>query len=356
MPVCVGVVKTDQPQASADAVPPATSVPMACGVPISEATADAAAHWLTVLMSGEASAQEHAQWQDWRAAHPEHELAWQHVQAVTGRWKALAPQAAYQALSPYAERSQPPSQRRRALRVLVGAGVACLTGALVQRTPLWREHMAHYRTGTGQQRTVVLDDGTRLVLNTATAVRLAFDGQQRRVHLVAGEVLVETGHPAAGQQPDARPFWVETPQCHLRALGTRFSVRLLDGITRVAVLQSAVQALPAGAATQGLVLQAGWGADVHHSTVGDVAVNALQEPAWVRGQLVADDMRLADFAHELARYRSGWLQCDASVADLRISGVFPLADTDRILDTLPMVLPVQVRMRTRFWATLEAVQ
>ncbi len=348
---------TATPQAQAEGAHPATVVPMACGAPISEATADAAAHWLTVLMAGEPSANERAQWQQWRAAHPEHERAWQHVEAVTGRWKAMAPRAAYQALSPYAAaaaRPEPP--RRRALRLLAGAGVACLAGALVQRTPLWREHMADYRTGTGQQRTVVLDDGTRLTLNTATAVRVAFDGQQRRVHLIAGEVLIETGHAAPGQLSDARAFWVETPQAHLRALGTRFAVRLLNGVTRVAVLQSAVEVQPAGAATHGRVLQAGWQADVGHTTVGDVVAYAGEAPAWVRGQLVADDMRLADFAQELARYRTGLLWCDAAVADLRISGVFPLADTDHILDTLPMVLPVQVRMRTRFWATLEAVQ
>jgi transmembrane sensor len=41
------------------------------------------------------------------------------------------------------------------------------------------------------------------------------------------------------------------------------------------------------------------------------------------------------------------------VASLRFSGVFPLGDTDRILAMLPSVLPVQVRLRTRYWTTVE---
>lgn len=331
---------------------------MACGMPISEATADAAAHWLTVLMSGEATAQEREQWLQWRAAHPEHEQAWQHVETVTGRWKALAPPAAYQALSPYAPASaEPVPGRRRALHLLAGAGVTCTLGFLASRTPLWREYMADYRTGIGQQRQVALDDGTRITLNTATAVQVHLDHQSRKVRLIAGEVLIETGHPATGQPPDGRPFWVETPQGRVRALGTRFAVRLLDGHTRVAVLQSAVEVLPAAAASQSRVLKAGWQTDFTLKAINEAtAARADQTEAWARGLIVADDMRLADFAQELERYRRGLVSCDAAVADLRISGVFPLADTERILDTLPLVLPVQVRMRTRFWATLEAAE
>jgi transmembrane sensor len=74
--------------------------------------------------------------------------------------------------------------------------------------------------------------------------------------------------------------------------------------------------------------------------------------AWVRGQLVADEQRLGDFLAELDRYRRGVLRIDPQIASLRLSGVFPLADTDRILATLPSVLPVRVQWSTRFWVTV----
>ncbi|MBR8657942.1 iron dicitrate transport regulator FecR, partial [Achromobacter sp. Marseille-Q0513] len=74
--------------------------------------------------------------------------------------------------------------------------------------------------------------------------------------------------------------------------------------------------------------------------------------SWSRGVLVADAWRLDDFLAELGRYRPGLLRCDPAVADLRVSGVFPLRDTDRALHNLERGLPVTVVYRTRYWVTL----
>lgn len=64
-------------------------------------------------------------------------------------------------------------------------------------------------------------------------------------------------------------------------------------------------------------------------------------------------MRLEDFLNEVGRYRPGYLRCAASIADLRLSGVFRLEDTDKLLAVLPRTLPVQLRYRTRWWITVE---
>jgi hypothetical protein len=64
----------------------------------------------------------------------------------------------------------------------------------------------------------------------------------------------------------------------------------------------------------------------------------------------AADRRRRDpgrFLADLARYRPGMIHCAPEVARLRLSGVFPLDDTQRILNMLPNSLPVQVRSRTR---------
>ena len=53
------------------------------------------------------------------------------------------------------------------------------------------------------------------------------------------------------------------------------------------------------------------------------------------------------------RYRPGLIVCHPAIADLRLSGVFPVADTDKVLAALANSLPVQVRTRTRFWVTVE---
>ncbi|MCY1460045.1 Protein FecR [compost metagenome] len=64
-------------------------------------------------------------------------------------------------------------------------------------------------------------------------------------------------------------------------------------------------------------------------------------------------MRLADFLAEVARYRHGHLGCAAEIADLRLSGVFRLDDTDKLIDLLPQTLPVRVQRRTDWWVTVE---
>jgi transmembrane sensor len=68
--------------------------------------------------------------------------------------------------------------------------------------------------------------------------------------------------------------------------------------------------------------------------------------------LVAHDMPLAEFIGELARYRPGRLACDPAIAHLRVSGIYPLADTTQVLDMLTRTLPVDVRQTTRFWVSV----
>jgi transmembrane sensor len=41
------------------------------------------------------------------------------------------------------------------------------------------------------------------------------------------------------------------------------------------------------------------------------------------------------------------------VAALRVSGVFPLADTDRALASLQQALPVRIHYATRYWVSVQ---
>jgi Fe2+-dicitrate sensor, membrane component len=89
-------------------------------------------------------------------------------------------------------------------------------------------------------------------MNSGTALDLTFDHQQRRIRLLAGEIMVQTGK--AG---DGRPFWVETPMGSLQALGTGFSVRLAEDSALLAVEQGAVSVRPGALAQAAAVIQAG---------------------------------------------------------------------------------------------------
>ncbi|MEG1767913.1 MAG: FecR domain-containing protein [Comamonas sp.] len=313
--------------------------------PIPEHTAREAAEWLATLMSGTAGEDDTRRWRLWREADPINERAWRRIEHLSAGLRQLHPGAARQALAP------PHAGRRRALGTLLWAGAAGTVGWISLRSPVGRELLADERTATGERREVMLPDGTRLLLDSASAVDVRYDSAQRLLLLRAGQILVTSGH----LHGESRPLIVQSAQGRARALGTRFSVRQEEGATTVAVTEGAVEFAGRGGASR--VLAAGEWARLG-SAGFDAQPRALDEEtalAWTRGQILADGMRLDAFLAELGRYRPGLLQCDPAVGALRISGVFPVADTDTVLATLPLSLPVQVRTRTRWWLRVEPV-
>ncbi|MFT4066549.1 FecR domain-containing protein [Paraburkholderia sp.] len=342
----------DQPAARAMSLSSSSRpTPLAGGQPISDAVADQAAGWLTLLMSGEATDHDRMRLQQWRDAHADHERAWKHIETVTGRFRLMEPDAAYKVLSPL--NGPKALARRKALNLLLWGGAIGGAWVLTSRTRTWQTAIADYRTATGEQRTVSLSDGTRILLNTASAIDVRYDGQRRLVRLVAGEVMIVTGHREATGGIDRRPFVVATDEGHIRALGTRFTVRQDDGRTAVAVLQSAVEIRP-NDTSDVLVLREGERTTFSRRAIDAALPSPDRDAAWTRGQIVADNVRLGDFLADLSRYRPGIVRCEPDAANLRFSGVFPLDDTDRILQTLPTVLPVEVVLRSRYWVTVKA--
>lgn len=76
--------------------------------------------------------------------------------------------------------------------------------------------------------------------------------------------------------------------------------------------------------------------------------------SWTEHRLIAERQPLGEFVAQLSRYRPGVLRCDPAVADLLLTGVFPLRNTNAILAALERSLPVQVRTVTRYWVTIQA--
>lgn len=305
-----------------------------------------AVEWLVALQSEPLPEGMRQQWSQWRAASAVHEQAWQHIEAVNGRLSRLGgPAAPVASAIAHATLLPPRSPRRRqavqALAVLLFAGGVAWT--VEERTP-WRPWLADVRTGVGEQRTLALADGTQLVLNTDSAVNLRFTGGERRLQLVAGEILVSTAKDAS-----MRPFLVETPQGEAQALGTRFSVRTLERATQLGVFQGAVRIRPRAGGAASLVLQAGQQTAFSRDSIAAPQPVDELATAWADGFIVARGMPLADFLAELGRYSPHPLACDPAVARLRVSGSYPVSDIPRVLDTLSATFSLQVETVTRFW-------
>ncbi|MBD9612138.1 FecR family protein [Pseudomonas sp. PDM02] len=309
--------------------------------PVSAQVLDAAIAWQLSLDSG--TPVEREEFAKWHAAHEEHARAWRQLGMLDQRF-SVASGPARTALLQSRE-----SIRRRVRKLGSGVasivavlGLALFAGDRYLPVDYW---LADQRTATGEQRTLRLSDGTLINLNTHSAVDVRFDETQRRVILQEGEILVETGHG------DARPFIVETREGSMRALGTRFLVKREEEGTRLSVLQSAVAAHPESS-TEEQILHEGQQVLMRNNGLGPIIALNLGADAWTRGMLVVDNARLEDLVHELGRYRRGHLGVAPEIADLRITGSFPLHDTDLALSALLPTLPVQIEQHTPWWVTV----
>jgi transmembrane sensor len=121
---------------------------------------------------------------------------------------------------------------------------------------------------------------------------------------------------------------------------------------RVAVFDGAVEIRPQDAGAAAVVLPAGQQTVFNAHAVEPQAAVDAGAASWEQGMLAVRNGRLADLVDELARYRRGVLRCDPAVADLRVSGAFPLADIDGSLRLLEKTLPVRISRVTPFWTTV----
>lgn len=282
------------------------SLPAAPKVP--PQVAEQAVRWLVELQGGADDERLRQAWQRWRQAAPEHEQAWRHIEAVNQRLAGIGTPLALAAINaPHSP------QRRRALKTLLLVLAAGGSAWGLRESGSLQRWSADYATGVGER---------------------------RRLLLLRGEIQLSTGQ-------DPRPLHVYSAEGRLRPVGTRFDVRQFAGRTRVAVHEGAVQV--ENHAGQGLLLPSGRQLDFDRERLGAPQPLPVGSGAWTDGMLVAAGMRLDEFLAEVARYRPGRLGCDPRIGGLRISGSYPLDDSERILATLPAVLPVEVRRVTRYW-------
>lgn len=310
---------------------------------LDHATLEAAARWYVDLRCDSADeATRHAH-RRWLEGAPEHRQAWERLIQLQERFDRVGPGIASPTLS------SARLKRREVLKVLsllIASGGA---GTLAWRTTALPSLMADQRTVTGESKSLRLEDGSQVRLNTATAMNIHYSTSLRELQLLSGEILVETAHDA-----QARPFVVHTREGSIRALGTRFIVRREDDLTRVCVLEHVVQVRSALHTTT-VHVAAGQQVWFSQGQVGSVQPASPDADAWTHGMLVVNDWRLEDLIRELQRYRPGHLGCQAQVAALRISGAFHLNNIDKVLENLSSTLPVRIRQLSRYWTRVEAV-
>lgn len=312
-----------------------------------EHTLDEAAQWLAQLASGEATEHDKQQWRHWYDRTEYNRQAWSLVEELTGSLHQLPTQLTHSTIDNATESMK---KRRRFIKGLVLSLVATPIAIPIYQRTINSQWNNDFHTAIGEIKTVTLADGSLMVMNTNTIVDITFDHDFRRIKLRQGEVLITTAHP----QNEYRPLQVETQQGIIRALGTQFSVNQIEGTSHVAVFKDSVEITPNNNSAEKLHLSAGKSVRFWDNHIDAVASLDDSKQAWSQGMLIVNDWPLEKFITELSRYRPGHLSCSDSAALLRISGSFPLSNTDTILASLAETLPVKVRQFSPYWVRIEA--
>jgi len=299
--------------------------------------AEDAAHFLVLLESGSASADDRARLQRWREQSPHHEQTWQKAQGLRQRFAGLPPELAMASLD------RPDSGRRAVLkRALIVAALLPAGWMLAQQAPI-AALRADLRTAAGERRDLRLQDGSLLQLDTASALNIDLEQGARLLTLIEGEMALNM----AGNVP---PMIIQTRQGRVQASGAELCIRQQGDQCLVYVWRGDVEL--SAQHGQSLRLRSGQQATRSAESISSVRAFDVRQPGWRQGVLSVENQPLGVFLAELSRYRPGILRWQPELERLNVTGTFRLDDTDQILKLLAASLPVQVVSRTRYWVTL----
>ena len=197
---------------------------------------------------------------------------------------------------------------------------------------VWLHRQADYYTATGEIRQVTLPDGSRADLDSHSAIALAFNGEERRVRLLSGNVWFTV---APLSKSETRPFRVEANGGVTQALGTQFSVDLNNGGADVAVHEHSVRVSYKG---QSLDLAEQQGAHYADNRLVRQSVSPARF-AWRRGWLIIDNQPVSDAVAQINRYqRQTVIVVNPTLRKRIVSGTFSLSHPENAIATLRQTL------------------
>lgn len=298
--------------------------------PDADRIAEEAAGWVARLQSSDATQADLDLFHQWLERDPLHREAFDEFRNLWGDLKDLP-------IPPERLDKLRGARRRRTVyrATTVAVGLMLLV-SLYNAGYVDRMRADHY-TSVGEVRSVELADGSRVYLNTDTAITVDLSGTARRIHILRGEAFFDVA-----KNPQ-RPFVVEDGTLTATAVGTQYAVRAgtrsFEPDVQVEEGKVEVQS-----ADQRVLVSAGYTAAIGGG--GAVIVqpaDVADATAWRNGRLIFSGRPLKEVLAALARYRRGQIvMLDRALGEQKVSGIFDLSDTDAALRDLEMSLPVSV--------------
>lgn len=298
-------------------------------LPSMEAAERDASDWIARLQADDVSADDRARFAQWRSAHPRNARAYGEMMAT---WRQMEAAGRTVRAVSFGNAMQAASRVKRRWRVPMAATATAAMLALVVAGAWWQWRPASsFHTGIGEHAAVVLPDGSRVELNSDSAVQVAYDDNARVIRLERGEAFFTVAHDTA------RPFWVVAGRTWVRAVGTAFNVHRVEDEVRVTVSEGLVKVAttapvqrraPSDAALALLpvsLLAAGQRADMDEAgtQVRRVPPPEMErETSWRGGTVYFANQPLHEVVDEMGRYTPLRIELGADVRDMPVGGTF----------------------------------
>jgi transmembrane sensor len=295
-----------------------------------QAAAEAAA-WLARLQSDERKPEDEAAFRAWLA---ESESNREAFDRVTSAWELAGGLAAHYPLDTVVA---PPRPARRQLAIVAMLLVVATVAGMGGLTYLNRADV--YSTAAGETRRVALADGSIVLLDSSSELRVKLRKARRDLSLEHGRA-----HFEVAKNPD-RPFLVTAGSRQVRSIGTVFEVSQREGKTSVLLVEGrvAVRSLGPRAAQPESFMAPGDRLVFDRAGVQRDRPDVAKLIAWRSGEAIFDDDSLAAAAAELNRYsRRPLVIADATAASMRVSGVFRAGATEEFATSVATLLPIAV--------------
>lgn len=328
--------------------------------PAAQPPAQGAAYWLATLSDESCTDAERQQFSAWLRASTRNVEEFLRLSTLTrtlSRHGEVWPDRSVESLIAEAQASsniatlelrrtdREPTRMRRVLPWLMAASIAIVAigGTFFASGGRWQSWSDRsYQTAVGEQRSITLEDGSVVELNTRSSLRTRFSRTLRAVELVDGEAIFRVSKDAQ------RPFRVRTGATDIVAVGTAFNVNADKARTIVTVLEGRVRvdsrvSVPAGRAAAGGAQSEPILLDIGEQLIVTVAQPAVRlslpdtdkVTSWTQRRLIFDDTSIADAAAEFARYSPRQIRIvDTAIAARKVTGVFDAADPASLIEFL----------------------
>lgn len=197
---------------------------------------------------------------------------------------------------------------------------------------------ADFVSALGERKTVHLEDGTTVMLNTDSAIDIEYENRLRKVVLLKGEAFFDV-------QPDvSRPFSVQAGHSYTKVLGTRFFVQREHGLDEVRVLSGRVEVSQLADSKISAVIHDKDTLIVDDSGLGQAVQLASNLPvSWINGYLTFEEENLSDVIKQIYRYRHGFVFFEnPDLRNLKINGRLSLTEPEDMLRVLQTTLDIKI--------------